>query len=606
MFLNPLGLFALLGVPAVIALHLFRRRFERQRVSALFLWESRSTTSLSGRRRERLLRSPSFWSELLLALFLALAFAGPRACGTLEARHLVVVLDGSASMSAPATNRDGPGPSPAELTVETLRNTIDDLSSGSRVTVIESGAQPRILIGPAAFPQEASVRLDEYRPSASRHDLGPSTSLALEVAGEGAVTVYTDRFAPEPFPDQVSLVAFGAPRENLAITRATRTIVDDSALGEEEVLLTVTNFSPRVRAAKVQLIRDGEEIAGESVQLPAGGREHLRFVLAAGTPSIRARLEGDTFPIDDEAILPPAPPRRLSIAAELEAGEPRFLGLERAESGALSQWLALIPRSDLAPSPQEAHLVLAHETLGGPSTWCLTFERAGEERFDLFGPFLIEKRHRLLEGISLDGVVWSASDLQLPGTPLISAGNLPLLTEELFPGRRVFHMNIDWTRSSLQRTPDWPILLDNLSRLRREKLAGARQTSLALGELFHYQADKPGDYVLEGPDGSRKLKALGALAVEGIDAVGEYRLLQDGKELTSFAVHFGDDRESDLRGASSGQRFSAVELAEQESGSSWVVLLLGTLALAALLLDWWFLRSRATQDWVPLPTKRTA
>ena len=40
MFQSPLGLLALLGVPAVVLLHLFRRRFERRPVSALFLWEA--------------------------------------------------------------------------------------------------------------------------------------------------------------------------------------------------------------------------------------------------------------------------------------------------------------------------------------------------------------------------------------------------------------------------------------------------------------------------------------------------------------------------------------------------------------------------------------
>jgi hypothetical protein len=37
-FAHPLGLLALLALPAVVALHLYRRRFELRRVSALFLW----------------------------------------------------------------------------------------------------------------------------------------------------------------------------------------------------------------------------------------------------------------------------------------------------------------------------------------------------------------------------------------------------------------------------------------------------------------------------------------------------------------------------------------------------------------------------------------
>ena len=58
-FAYPPGLLALLGVPAVVALHLYRRRFQPQRVSALFLWGLADRTPLSGRTRERLQRSPA-------------------------------------------------------------------------------------------------------------------------------------------------------------------------------------------------------------------------------------------------------------------------------------------------------------------------------------------------------------------------------------------------------------------------------------------------------------------------------------------------------------------------------------------------------------------
>jgi len=607
MFLNPLGLLALFGVPAVVALHLFRRRFQRRRVSALFLWEARSTTSLSGRRRERLLRSPSFWSELLLALLLGLAFAGPRACGTLEARHLVVVLDGSASMAAGAGTEGTEGTaSPIEEALAELRTRIDELPSGSRVTVVESGVLPRIAIGPAAFPAEAGARLTELRPSAGRHDLGPAVALALEVAGEGAVTLYTDRFTPEAFPESVGVVALGSPRENLAIVRALRSLAEESTQGDEEVLLTIANLSGRRRTTYVLLSGEAGPLAREELVLDPGERVHLRFELPPETAEVVARLEADAFPLDDEVLLLPTPRRELALAAQLAEGEAVFLGLERAGGEPLGRWRRLVPRSRSATA-EEAHLLVAHEEGGGPETWCLLLQAPGTERADLFGGFLLERRHPLLEGVELDGVVWSAStEARLPGLPLLSAGELPLLTEERRGARRLFHLNVDWSRSSLQTSADWPILLDNLARLRRDELDGPRSTNLALGETLHFQAREPATYRLSGPGKTRELRAQGALAVEGLDEVGRYRLEREGVQVTEIAVHFGDDAESDLRGASRGERPSAVELAEEESGSSWVVLLLGTLALAALLLDWWFLRARPARDWIPLPTRKAS
>ena len=144
MFLNPLGLLALLGVPAVIGLHLYRRRFRRHPVSAVFLWAAQDHTPLAGRQREPLRTSASFWCELLAALLLALAIAGLRLFGAGEAQHLVVVLDGSASMSAVTAS----GPT-RDRALDEVRARIEALPSGSQVTVVLSGPRPAPLIGPA-------------------------------------------------------------------------------------------------------------------------------------------------------------------------------------------------------------------------------------------------------------------------------------------------------------------------------------------------------------------------------------------------------------------------------------------------------------------------
>ena len=82
MFANPLGLLALLAVPAVVALHLYRRRFEPRPVSALFLWGADDRAPVAGRKREPLRTSVSFWCELLAVALLALAFSGPRSAWT--------------------------------------------------------------------------------------------------------------------------------------------------------------------------------------------------------------------------------------------------------------------------------------------------------------------------------------------------------------------------------------------------------------------------------------------------------------------------------------------------------------------------------------------
>ena len=592
MFLNPLGLLALLGVPAVVALHLFRRRFRRERVSALFLWESRTTTSLSGRRRDRLVNSKSFWAEIAMALLLGFAFAGPRACGQMESKHLVAVLDGSASMAAGTAD----APSAAEQARELLNQAIADLPSGSRVTVILSGALPQVMIGPSAFPEEAQTRLATYAPIAGRHDLGPAAVLAKEIAGEGAVTLYTDHYHPESYPAEIGIVALGAAHENLGITRAARTPGREDGTGDQEVFITVANYCGTEKLARIGIWQGDREIASSQQTLPAKGRAHFQFDLPAGAPTLEARLAPDALAVDNVALLAPALRKEIALFTDLDQESRRWLGLQRGPGSAVNRWLSLTSNSREAPALEEADLAITQTPPETLSTWCLQPVAQDAESLSLIGPFLIEKRHHAVRGMLLDGVVWTADPkATMPGMPLISAGDLPLLSEEIQGTRRVFHLNILWNQSSLQRSPDWPILLANLADIRRRELDGPRTTNIAVGETFHYHATEPATYELVGPSGTRTLPARGALAIDDLSEVGSYELRSAGASLAQFAVHFADDAESDLSQSKSESRTSAVELGEQESSSSLIVLLLGVLALCALLADWWFLRPSANQ-----------
>ena len=591
MFAEPLGLLALLAVPAVLALHLFRRRFRPREVSALFLWQPEAPSALAGRRRERVLRSPSLWLELAAALLCALAFAGPTA--TARAEHLVVVLDGSASMGALAG-----GETPRERARAILRERIDGLPRGSRATLIESGPRPSVLAGPAAFAEEALQRLETWRPSAVRHDLGPALALALDLAAEGAVTVMTDRFEPEAFPTQIEVIALGRPADNLAITHAARSRELAGGAARESAFLTVSSFAQSPRRAALVLESEGRHLLERELDLAPGERLQLAFDLPRDTEVVEARLTSDALAIDDRAWLAPAPARTLALHSELAPEEARALGLS-GESGPIERWLELVPASVAAGSSAAAHLALAHAPCGGQSTWTLVLAPLGEARKDLIGPFLAERGHRLLEGLTLDGVVWSADpELRLSGVPLVSAGNLPLLTDGEHEGRRVLRLDLDPMRSSLQRSPDFPILLANWAELRRAELPGPERTNLALGESLSFRAGAgmEGPYRLEGPAGGtsgpvrRELPVREHTIVDDLAEPGLYVLSSAaGRELARFAVSFLDPGESDLRALSSGRRAARAEQGTLEADSSRVQALLVALAIAALLANWWVL-----------------
>src|SRR5512145_3290670 len=100
MFATPLGLIALIAVPAIIAIHLFRRRFPDRPVAGLFLWQLIRQAPEGGGRIDRLPVTTSLLLECLAALALALILGGARCSPAGVSQHLVVLLDDSASMAA--------------------------------------------------------------------------------------------------------------------------------------------------------------------------------------------------------------------------------------------------------------------------------------------------------------------------------------------------------------------------------------------------------------------------------------------------------------------------------------------------------------------------
>jgi hypothetical protein len=608
-FLHPLGLLALLGVPAVVFLHLFRRRFRQEVVSALFLWSEVSEVSLGGRKRERLVRSPSFWCEVAAALLFALAFAGPRGCSPSSARHLVVVLDGSAAMGAVAT--DGPL---ARRATELVARRIDELGSDGRVTLIESGPRPRLIAGPGALPAEARRALADFRPEAARHELSAAIALAEKIAGDGAVLVVSPRFEPERHPPEVELASVGTPLENTAVVRARRSSPARATIGAtpgattgdgERVELVLAHHGSLPATTGVELVAEDQVLASRTITLAPGERRELAFDLSKVAAdvlervSLRARLtSGGALAIDDTAYLAPPPPRTLAVGTTLTLDELRALGVAKSGGSAIGRWLALVPDSVEVPAE------LAHVLLGAPPATGAGAESLGvafvpsagatDERRDWIGPFLIEKRHPLLSGVTLDGVIWSAAPAAgLAGSPLISAGNEPLLVEEREHGRRVFRANLDPARSTLVRSPDWPILLANLAEMARDELPGPDRTSLATGEPFVYRARREATYRLLGPDIDRTVRAREVLVLDtDVERPGEYELREGTRTLCRFGVSFSDPAESDLTGLASGERPSSAGLAGLEAGSTPLERALLLLALALVVADWWWLARR--------------
>jgi hypothetical protein len=592
-FTTPLGLLALLAIPAIIAIHLFRRRFPQRPVAGLFLWQVVRQTPEGGGRISRLPITASLILECLAALALALILAGARIRPASVSEHLVVLLDDSASMSAINSR----GESPRDRAERRVLSEIQRLGSSSRVTLVLSGERPSVLLGPAALAIEARDALQKsgkWKPQAPHHSFALGLRLARELAGKtGRLMAISD--VPPPNGKEVEgvlWVAVGEPLANVGITAAQRTISPQE--GKGAVSLTLANFSDSQTRRRLTLKTENKELMVRDIDL-APGTSSVTLPLPPGLPAVKVSLNDDALLRDNEVTLVEPRPQEVGVENHLPEGRGRVAlskalgslsGITLAEHG----HLAFIPASELdrpaAPGVWRVGFGHAPATLSAP----------GEAR-DFIGPFVPEKRDPLMEGITLAGVVWTgASPLASGVHPLVSAGDQPLI---VMLGQRPesgILFNLDLDRTNLVRAPDWPILISNLVEMRRQSLPGPDRWNYRIGEWVRVRLgrDPKGPLRFRCGGIERALPAGRTVEFAAPSPGGLLQILDGDDVLFELGVNFLDEDETNLRAKSTseiGKFDNASRGLRSENGPAsdplfWVLVVIGGLAI---ILNWFWL-----------------
>jgi Ca-activated chloride channel homolog len=601
-FTTPLGLLALLGIPAIVAIHLFRRRFPVRPIAGLFLWQHIRQVPEGGGKLSKLPITRSLLLECLAALALALILGGARVSPAGINQHLVVLLDDAASMAAV----NGRGESTRDRAVRRVLAEIDRMPAGARVTLIESGERPSVLSGPAVVALEARTALTKWTPEAPHHSLTLGIRLARELAGQTGGLMVVSNVSPEsrgePNFEGGLWVSVGEPAANVGITAAQRT--SDPSNRSGAILLTfLSNDAPVHRRLTVSTGEKAErkEVLARELDVPPGSSS-LSLPLPPATPAVRVELADDALRRDNVVTLAEPRPQIVAVENHLPEGRGRtalvralnaLSGVTNAESGQLS----FVDAAELdRPGPSDVWRAGFGRP---PAGWVAT----GAPK-DFLGPFVLEKRNPLLLGMTLGGVVWSGATPLAPNAvhPLVSTGDSILVgTPIAAAGTRTatsLFFNLDLERTNLVRSPDWPILISNLVEMRRQSLPGPERWNYRIGEWVRVRLDRDPKGPLRfrcGPV-ERSLPSTRQLEFIAPSPGGLLQILEGDQVLFEIGVNFLDETETSLQHqatADAGKFADATGLRAENGAASdplfWVLLVIsGT----AMLLNWCFLTPR--------------
>jgi hypothetical protein len=578
LFTTPLAFWGLLALPVLVGIYWLRTRHRRYPVSSLMLWLDPQESPQGGLRIDRLRTPLLFFLELLALTLLVLAAADPHLPLRERVRPLIVVLDDSFSMQA------GGELSPRNRAVQALA---EELKRRPRpwVRFLLAGDGTQALGETAHTTPEALDWLRDWRGGAATSRLEEALSFAGELGGElPLLLVLTDREPPtELHTGRVQWWAFGQPRSNVAIVNAVRTPHEAG----ERCLLEIANFSESAEETTL-ILETGEppkEWQRSALHLGPGQTQRIILTLPEKTPVLRARINEDDLAIDNHVSLLPfaSRPVRTMVRIKDETLHERIdkalqatRHVERVESEAE---IVFTDSADRLKETGDAWVVL------------LLSER---DAVPYVGPFVLDRNHPLTEGLSLQEVVWGAGKGQeVPGSPVILAGNVPLATDQERRGagaaasRHELRLRLRPDLSTLPDAPGWPILIWNLLQWRAADKPGLHRVNHRLGEqvALTFATPRPTVAVVR-PDGVRQTASVQdrRLTVRP-DEIGIWSVEAE-EEAASFAVNALAATESDLTGCVSGRWgdwLDETSLRLEYQSIAWILLLL-VAAIATLHL----------------------
>jgi len=599
---HPGALWWLLLALVILLLYILRTQRRRVPVASVRLWRGLSE-ELEARRNWR----PPRWTWLLalqLAFVgvVALALAGPVLLRPPGGRHLVVVLDASASMGATdvAPSRFGEAQRLAAERVAAL-------TPADRVTVIRAGAEPRSLAW-AASAEAGRAAIDGAAPGDAPGALDSALALAAaateEPAGRGEIVVLSDgAFPPPAFPS-----ALGAPVEFVPIGRGDQNVaVAALALrrppngGPTVGYARVTNFGRASATVPARLTADGLPVETRNLELGAGASEELTFTLPPGTRTVALQLEThDLLATDDraEARAPGAGDRPVTLVSaqpDVLARALRALPGVRVTTVAPDDYagatLAPLVVFDgfLPRALPAADAIVVNPPAGGALDVRGTTENPAGVDYDPTNPLLTAidpAAFQLGRQVTLQPPDWAV--------PVVWTDDGPAVLEGAVDGRRVVVLAFDPRASNLPRLRAFPLLLANaLDRLGW----GDREGTVQAGQAVRLPPNASGQ-VVNGPAGAERVPA-GVDAYADTERVGRYTVASgdpktgaaspDAAPLAEFRVSLLAPAKSDIRpraqtmpaptGSPDPRPAPALALAG--------LLLLGAVALSTAEWWWW-------------------
>ena len=554
------GAWAVLGLAAILALYMLKRRFEEHEVPSTYLWRRMLADQNANRPFEKLSSYLLMVLQLAVVALLALALMHPATKG-LTGGDYVLIFDTSLSMRA-----DGR----MEQAKERALRMVDEMAAGSSVTVITAGNEVETPLSRS----EDSVRVKQtissvragYAGAALDRAVSLAQAMAREIDGLNIVVFSDDYEAPEG----IRTVNAERGAENCAILSVKLARRAEA----NEAVVVVANYGEACDVT-LEIEADGALWDVHTVSLEKEQTLGVPFTLPDDVQTVHARIrQSDALAEDNEAWGVPQDARSHVVAY---AGDKNVF-LETAIGLREDVELVKTDFEGLASAKAEMY-VSVQNGLTVLSRTGVTSITAGEEKLAANGSLVVSERETLMDGVSVVGVAVRSYRPLTGGRTLLSLNGDALISAD--DDSVVFGFDLHNTNFPLRL--GFPVLMRNLLSEMLEETTLATD-GLKAGDTLRFSAASESRAEAVDSDGVRMTLPC------VLKKPGLYTLSQTAKDdvrETRFVVGL-NAAELDVREAAPSANAGAGN-AQRAAGRDYVRLLV-CLALAVSMVEWWVSR----------------
>jgi hypothetical protein len=620
------------AVPAtIIALYFLKLRRKPLEVPSTLLWRKSIEDLRVNSLWQRLRQSVLLWLQLAFAALVMVALLRPALHATRTGRHLIFMLDNSASMNATDV-----APNRLEAAKRKATEIADQMQSGDAAMVIAFADAARVVCAYTENVPAIKQAIASIRPTSRRTSLREALVIASGLAnpqrsGEedaAAVPAELYLFSDGRFPDvdeiplgnlNLHYLQIGGAADNVALV-ALAARRSETGPDRLEAFARLRNFGPQPMQLGAELSIDGQVVGLQRVELPPNGEQPVLFpipVVESATLAVRLDVS-DHLALDNHAWTIVSPPRRVRV---LVIGDENPVLKAALQTRPLSTTARIefhprqIADQDLATLRDFGQYDLLIFDRCAPRTMpdCNTFligvrpPTITAEPTTVPAPIILnwDSLHPVLRFLDLDDVnVVDALAMPLPqgADKLIESDRGALL----FALHRGVHTDLVQTFLLLDENghwhTDWPLKLSFPLYMMNvvHTLGGAEtsgETAYAPGDPVSVPIESDADSIRLSYPGGRTERVhrsrLGKFEVLDSDELGVYTA-DAGEEVRRFAVNLFDEAESAISAVDS-VKVGAVDVADTSRDFAarrelWKYA--ASIAVALLVIEWYVYNRR--------------